>query len=60
LRIAGRTELVKPLFSALHGRHTVTLNELKAALKVSAQAGQSVIVNKTLAESAAQDETSRK
>jgi hypothetical protein len=33
----------------------VTLNELKAVLKVSAQAGQSGAVNKTLVESTAQD-----
>jgi hypothetical protein len=29
----------KPLFSALYGIYTVTLNELKAVLKVNAQAG---------------------
>jgi hypothetical protein len=29
-----------PLFSALYGMYTVTLNELKVVLKVSAQAGQ--------------------
>jgi hypothetical protein len=35
--------------------YTVTLNELKAALKVSAQAGQSDAVNKCLVESVAKD-----
>jgi hypothetical protein len=37
----------KPLFSALHGMYMVTLNELKAILKVTAQAGQSGAVKKT-------------
>jgi hypothetical protein len=41
----------KPLFSAFCGMYTVTLNELKAVLKVSAQAGQSGGVNKTPVES---------
>jgi hypothetical protein len=44
----------KPLFGTLY-MYTVTLNELKAILKVSAQAGQSGSVNKTLVESMAQD-----
>jgi hypothetical protein len=43
----------KPLFSALYGMYAVTLNELKAVLMVSAQAGQSDAVNKTSVESAA-------
>jgi hypothetical protein len=34
---------------------TITLNELKAVLKFSEQAGQSVAVNKTSLESTAQD-----
>jgi hypothetical protein len=46
----------KPLLSALYGMHTVTLSELKAVLKVSAQAGQSSVVNKTSVESAAQND----
>jgi hypothetical protein len=37
----------KPLFSALCDVYTVTLNELKAVPKVSAQAGQSGALNKT-------------
>jgi hypothetical protein len=49
----------KPLFSALYGMYTVTLNELKAVLKVSAQAGQSRGVNKTSVESTAQNEDFR-
>jgi hypothetical protein len=44
---------VKLLFSTLCGMYTVTLNELKAILKVSAQAGQSGVVNKILVESMA-------
>jgi hypothetical protein len=43
----------KLLFGALSGMHTVTLNELKGILKVSAQAGQSDVVNKTSVESTA-------
>jgi hypothetical protein len=35
-----------PLFSSLYGMYTVTMNELKAVLKVSEQAGHS-IMNKT-------------
>jgi hypothetical protein len=42
----------KPLFSALYGIYTVTLNELK----VSAQAGQSGAVNKTSLESRVLDD----
>jgi hypothetical protein len=41
---------VKPLFGALYGMYTVTLNELKAVMKVSAQAGQNGGVNKTSVE----------
>jgi hypothetical protein len=43
-------------FLALYGTHTITLNDLKATLKVSAQAGQSGTVNKTSLESMAQDD----
>jgi hypothetical protein len=46
----------KPLFSALYNIYRLTLNELKAILKVSAQAGQSSAVNKTSVESTAQDD----
>jgi hypothetical protein len=46
-------------FSALYGIYTVTLNELKAVLKVSAQAGQSGGVNKTSLESTAQSDDFR-
>jgi hypothetical protein len=46
----------KPLFSNLYGTYTVTLNELKAVLKVSAQAGQSGAANKPSVESRAQDD----
>jgi hypothetical protein len=53
----------KPLFNALYGNYMVTLNELNAVLKVSAQAGQSGGVNKTSVESSAQgyysDDTSQ-
>jgi hypothetical protein len=49
----------KPLFSALYGMNTVTLNELKAVLEVSAQAGQSGGVNKSSVESTAQNDDSR-
>jgi hypothetical protein len=38
----------KPHFSSLYGMYTVTLNELKAIPMVSAQAGQSGVVNKTI------------
>jgi hypothetical protein len=37
----------KPLFSALYGIYTLTLNELKAVLKVKAQAGKCGAVTKT-------------
>jgi hypothetical protein len=46
----------KPLFSALYGIYTLTLNELKAVLKVDAQAGQCGAVTKTSLESAAHDD----
>jgi hypothetical protein len=45
----------KSIFSALYGMYTVTLNKLKAVLKVGAQAGKSGAVKKTSAESTAQD-----
>jgi hypothetical protein len=37
----------KPLFSALYGIYTLTLNELKAVLKVKAQTGKCGAVTKT-------------
>jgi hypothetical protein len=37
----------KPLFSAFHGIYTVKLKELKAVLKMNAQAGKSGPVTKT-------------
>jgi hypothetical protein len=46
----------KPLFSALYDMYTVTLNEMKATLKMGAQAGQSGAVNKISVESTAQDD----
>jgi hypothetical protein len=46
---------VKPLYSALYGMYTVTQNELKAIMKVSAQAIQSGGVNKTSVQSTAQN-----
>jgi hypothetical protein len=46
----------KQLFSAVYGMYAITLNEMKAVLKVSAQAGQSGAVNKTSVESMAQDD----
>jgi hypothetical protein len=46
----------KLFFSALYGTYAVTLNKLKAILKVSAQEGQSGAVNKTSVESTAQDD----
>jgi hypothetical protein len=46
----------KLLFSALYSMYTVTVNELKAILKVNAQAGNSGPVNKTTLESTAQDD----
>jgi hypothetical protein len=36
----------KPLYSALYGIYTLTLNELKAVLQVNAQAGQCRAVTK--------------
>jgi hypothetical protein len=39
--------------------YTVTLNDLKAVIKVSSQAGQSVAVSKTKVESTAQDDDFR-
>jgi hypothetical protein len=45
-----------PLFGALYGMYAVTLNEMKAVLKVSPQAGQSGAVTKTTMQSAAQDD----
>jgi hypothetical protein len=46
----------KPLFSPLYGMYAVTLNELKAVLKVCAQEGQSGAVSKTTVETTAQDD----
>jgi hypothetical protein len=46
----------KPLLSVLYGMYAITLNELKAVLEVSAQAGKSGAVNKTSVESTAQDD----
>jgi hypothetical protein len=46
----------KPLFSALYGICTLTLNELKAVLKVNAQARQCGAVTKTSLESATHDD----
>jgi hypothetical protein len=46
----------KPLFSPLCGIYTLQLNELKAVLKVNAQAGQCGAVTKTSFESAAHDD----
>jgi hypothetical protein len=51
----------KLLFSVLYGMYTVTLNELKAVLKVGigeicCPEGQSGAVNKTSVESTAQDD----
>jgi hypothetical protein len=48
----------KPLFSALYGMYTV-LNELRAVLKLSAYAEQSVTVNKTSVELVAEDDDFR-
>jgi hypothetical protein len=45
----------KPLFIVLYGMYTVTLNELKAVLKVNAQAGQNGAVKEPSMESVAQD-----
>jgi hypothetical protein len=49
----------KPHFRALYGMYTVKLNELKAIFKVSAQAGQNGVVNKTSVEPTAQDDDFR-
>jgi hypothetical protein len=49
----------KPLFSALYSIYTVTLNELKAVLKMRAQAGQSGAVNKTSLDSMTLDDDSQ-
>jgi hypothetical protein len=46
----------KPLFGGLYGIYTLTLNELKAVLKVNAQEGQCRAVTKTSLESAAHDD----
>jgi hypothetical protein len=46
-------------FRALYGMYAVTLNELKAVLRVSAQAGPSGAVNTTSVESTAQDDDFR-
>jgi hypothetical protein len=46
----------KLLFSALYGIYTLTLNELKAVLKVKAQTGKCGAVTKTSLESAAHDD----
>jgi hypothetical protein len=40
----------KPQFSALYGMYTITMTELKAILKMCAQAGQSGVVNRTSVE----------
>jgi hypothetical protein len=45
----------KLLVSAFYSMHAVTLNEVKAILKASAQAGQSGVVNKTSVASTTQD-----
>jgi hypothetical protein len=46
----------RPLFNILYGIYAITLNELKAVLKVSAQEGQSGAVNKTSVETTLQDD----
>jgi hypothetical protein len=46
----------KPLFSTLYAVYAVTLNELKAILKVGAQEGQSGAVNETSVDSTAQED----
>jgi hypothetical protein len=46
----------KPLFSALYGMYTVTLDEQKAVWKVNAQAGRSGAVHETSLESTDQDD----
>jgi hypothetical protein len=50
----------KLLLTALYDLHPVTLNELKAILKMSAQEGQNDAVNKTSVESTVQDKDFRK
>jgi hypothetical protein len=45
--------------SLLYGMYTVTLNKLRAILKMSVQAGQSGVVNKSSVESTAQDDDFR-
>jgi hypothetical protein len=45
----------KPLFSTLYSMYTITLKELKAVLKVNAQAGQNGAVNKTSSKPMVQD-----
>jgi hypothetical protein len=47
---------VKPRFCALYGLYAVRLNELKAVLKVSAQAGQRGVLKENTVESTAQDD----
>lgn len=49
-----------PLCSAHYGMYMVTLNELKATLKVSAQAGKRGVLNKTSVKSMAQDDNFQK
>jgi hypothetical protein len=46
----------KPLFSALYVIYTLTLNKLKAVLKVKAQAGKCGAVTKASLKSAAHDD----
>jgi hypothetical protein len=46
----------KPLFSSLYDIYTLTLNELKAFLKVNAQTGQCGAVTKSSLESTAHDD----
>jgi hypothetical protein len=49
----------KPPFSALYGMYTVTLNELEAAVRVSAQIGVGGGVSKTSVEATAQKDDFR-
>jgi hypothetical protein len=46
----------KPHFRAFYDMYTVTPTELKTVLKMSAQAGQSGVVNTTSVESTSQDD----
>jgi hypothetical protein len=46
----------KPLFNTLYSMYIVTLNDLRAVLKVGAQAGRSRGVNEASVESTAQDD----